>query len=69
MSDDFKSVFNPDKERTDTYFGGQGEPDGPGHGHVRVDGEGNDLSIRDSYEPGVPNARRDATLLEYEPDN
>lgn len=63
-SKDIKSVFNPTGGYTDNYFGGQGKPDGPGHGHIRVDDKGNEQIVRDSYKPGEYGARKDATLLD-----
>lgn len=64
-NDNWKATFKPEKEYTDVFFEGKGGvPDGPGHGHIRVDTEGNEQIVRDSFEPGQPNARRDATLLD-----
>jgi hypothetical protein len=57
-SDDIKAVQGPGY--TDNYFGGQGSPDGPGHGHVRVDEQGSTLINRGSYTPGEPNGRINA---------
>jgi hypothetical protein len=46
---------------TDNYFGGQnGEPDGPGHGHIRVNEEGETSIVRGAYTPGEPFARANA---------
>jgi len=39
-SNDVKAVFNPDTGETDNYFGGEGRADGPGHGHVTVNDQG-----------------------------
>lgn len=63
-SGDVKATYNPDSGHTDNYFGGQDAADGPGHGHIRVDEQGDPSIIRDSYEPGEPFARRNATELE-----
>lgn len=38
--DDVKSVAE-ESGNTSTYFGGIGSPDGPGHGHVAADEDGN----------------------------
>ena len=53
---------------TDTYFGGAGVADGPGHGHIRVDEDGGEQVIRESYAFGEPGARREATLDDHTPD-
>lgn len=44
---DVKVVFNEDKGVTSNYYGGQGKPDGPGHGHTDVDTSGNITYHRD----------------------
>jgi hypothetical protein len=40
---------------TDAYFGGEDNPDGPGHGHIKIDEHGNVLHAReaDRYGGGV----------------
>lgn len=67
MSGIVKSVFKPEKGTTDTYFDGLGKPDGPGHGHIQVDEQGDDTIIRDHYAPRQPGARRAATERENRP--
>lgn len=63
-SPDVKAVHNGEEGYTDNYFGGIGVADGPGHGHIRVNEQGNESIIRGAYEPGVPFARHDATELD-----
>ena len=58
-SADVKAVYT--NGHTDNYFGGVGSADGPGHGHIRIEEDGDESIIRGPYEPGVPFARRDAT--------
>lgn len=48
---DVKSVARTDG-KTDTYFGGQGKADGPGHGHVVSDSSGNISYARESASNG-----------------
>lgn len=38
--DDVKVVFNPETGISSNYFGGVGRPDGPWHGHVDVNEQG-----------------------------
>jgi len=64
MSDDNKAVFNPNTGYTDNYFGGQAEADGPGHGHIRADEQGDLSIIRGAYTPGEPFGRANATELD-----
>jgi len=66
QSGEVKARYGEDENggHTDTYFGGVGAPDGPGHGHIRVDGEGDEQIVRESYSAGQPGARRDATLMD-----
>lgn len=45
---------------TDNYFGGQGAADGPGHGHVRADDQGQTQINRAPYTPGEPFGRTNA---------
>ena len=37
---DVKVVFNPETGISANYFGGEGRPDGPGHGHVDINEQG-----------------------------
>lgn len=50
--------------KTNAYFGGIGENDKAGHGHIVVDEFGNTRYIRDAYSPGMPNARKDAVIFD-----
>lgn len=62
---DIKAVYNVDEGYTDFYYSGQGEdPDGPGHGHIRVWEDGREQVVREPYRPGQPYAKREATLLD-----
>ena len=49
VSSDVKSVLREDG-KTDTYFGGVGKADGPGHGHVVCDDKGNVEYAREAGE-------------------
>lgn len=51
---------------TDTYFGGEGKPDGPGHGHVVTDEYGNVRYARDSEE-NMPGTTREDRISINEP--
>lgn len=59
-----KSVYKPEQGFTDVYYGGIGEPDGPGHGHIRVWEDGTERIVREPYIPGQDGAKREATLLD-----
>lgn len=37
---DVKVVFDPNTGISKNYYGGQGRPDGPGHGHMDVNEQG-----------------------------
>lgn len=50
-STDIKSVLEPNG-KTSTYFGGQGKADGPGHGHIVSDSNGNVTYARESASNG-----------------
>jgi hypothetical protein len=50
-SDDVKSVLEPNGN-TSTYFGGEGRADGPGHGHIVCDSDGNVTYARESDSNG-----------------
>lgn len=41
-----------DGKTTSNYFGGEGKPDGPGHGHVEVNEQGDVTYARESSEHG-----------------
>ena len=43
--------------KTDTYFGGEGKADGPGHGHVATNEQGEHEYVRDS-EANMPGSDR-----------
>lgn len=61
-SDDLKINYHYDKGYTDIFFGGVGEPDGDGHGHIRIWVSGHEEVVREPYIKGQPNARKDATI-------
>lgn len=63
-SDDLKIRFNPESGFTDIYYGGVGEPDGDGHGHIRVWLDGREEVVREPYIKGSPGGRKDATLMD-----
>lgn len=60
---DTKTVFKPDRDKNDIYFGGYGKPDGPGHGHVIVDSDGETHHVRDVYD-GTEQDRKDAVVFD-----
>ena len=49
---------------TNIYFGGVGAPDGPGHGHYVLDGNGNVTYKRDPFDPhGSQNFQRNKEVV------
>ena len=49
---------------TNIYFGGVGAPDGPGHGHYVLDGNGNVTYKRDPFDPhGGQNFQRNKEVV------
>lgn len=58
-SEDVKAVLREDG-RTDNYFAGDGQPDGPGHGHVVVGPDGHTYYERQAKRdlPGSTRAER-----------
>ncbi len=57
MARDYESKIVPKEDdkgnmTTSNFFGGEGRPDGPGHGHVDVDESGNVTYARESTEYG-----------------
>ncbi len=63
-SGELKVVFHTEQGFTDVYYGGVGEPDGDGHGHVRIWADGREQVVREPYIKGQPGGRKDATLLD-----
>lgn len=59
-----KMIFDPANGWTNIYFGGINDPDGDGHGHIRVLTDGTQTIVREPFIKGAPNARRDATLVD-----
>jgi len=49
VSKDVKAVAETNGN-TSTYFGGEGKADGPGHGHVVTDSDGNVTYSREAGE-------------------
>lgn len=45
---DVKSVYDPNRGITSTFFGGKDAPDGAGHGHIDVNEQGEVTFERDS---------------------
>lgn len=60
---DSKTVYDPNKDRNDVYFGGYDSPDGPGHGHIVISGSGDTHYIRDIND-GTKEDKLKATLLD-----
>jgi hypothetical protein len=51
---DIKVVFDPNSGISKNYFGGQGVPDGPGHGHMDVNEAGQPTHPSGGRPPSKP---------------